>query len=82
MKFIWIMPIIGALMGSLTFLATLGLADSAPKEAAGYAMAMALAVIPYVLAKAIYTMGTTKVEADARRIAEAVEHLAKTAKCL
>lgn len=78
MKALWLLPIIGAILGSLTFLATMASASSAPQEAAGNAMAIALAVIPYVLVRGIYFMSETREQVDMRRIATAVEKMAKT----
>lgn len=80
MKAIWILPIIGALLGALVFLFTISVAKGSPQEAAGFAMAMALAVIPYVLARAIQEMNKSSIEADTKRIASAVEHMASTTK--
>jgi hypothetical protein len=77
MKALWLVPIIGALLGSLVFLLTLASATGAPQEAAGHAMAIALAVIPYVLVRAVYFMTETRVEIDTGRIAIAVEKLAE-----
>jgi hypothetical protein len=43
--------LLGSIVGLLVIAATMLLADSAPKEAAGYAMACAFAVVPYVMAR-------------------------------
>lgn len=80
MKVIWILPIIGALLGALVFVLTIGSAKGAPQEAAGFAMAMALAVIPYVLVRAVQAMSTSSLEDDTRRVARATEHMAGTTK--
>ena len=47
----YVFSLLGSLAGLLAIIGTLLLADSAPKEAAGYAMACALAVVPYVMAR-------------------------------
>lgn len=52
-KIVWVLPLIGSVLASLVAVATALLADSAPKEAAGFAMACALAIIPYVIARSI-----------------------------
>lgn len=78
MKALWILPIIGAILGALTFLLTLASARGAPQEAAGHAMALALAIIPYVLVRAVYAMTETRTEVDLRRIATAVEKMTDT----
>lgn len=78
MKVFWLLPILGAVLGSLVFLLTLGAARGAPQEAAGYAMAMAIAVIPYVLTRAIQFMTDSQVQIDVKRIADAVEKMTDT----
>ncbi len=78
MKALWLLPIIGAILGSLVFLLTIGAARGAPQEAAGHAMALALAVIPYVLVRAVYFMTDNPVEMDVKRIANAVEKMTDT----
>lgn len=51
-KFLWVLALLGALGGGLVLLLTVGAAQGAPQQAAGAAVAVALAVIPYVLARA------------------------------
>lgn len=48
-KFLSILHIISTILGCLYFLATFAMAKSAPQEAAGFAGAIAFAVIPYCL---------------------------------
>ncbi len=43
----------GALLGMVQLVLTHATAESAPQQAAGFAMAMAYAVVPYVLARAV-----------------------------
>jgi hypothetical protein len=50
--FLWLLPIGGALAGALTFVEMYYLADSAPQQAAGAAMAATWAILPYVVARA------------------------------
>ena len=47
----YVFSLLGSIVGLLVIVVTLLVADSAPKEAAGYAMACALAVVPYVMAR-------------------------------
>ncbi len=47
----YVFSLLGSIAGLLVIIGTLLVADSAPKEAAGYAMACALAVVPYVMAR-------------------------------
>lgn len=56
MRIVFLLPLIGAIIGSLITLGTLVMTNSAPQEAAGYAMACAFAVVPYVLARSIQIM--------------------------
>jgi hypothetical protein len=48
----WGMTAIGAFSGAGQFVFTVANAESAPQQAAGFAMAVAYAVIPYVFARA------------------------------
>ena len=50
---IWVLPLLGALIGGAELAANWSSADSAPKEAALERLALACAVIPYCLARAL-----------------------------
>lgn len=52
MAFLWVVTLVGAVVGGLIFIGTTFGAKSAPQEAAGYAMAVACVVIPYVFTRA------------------------------
>ena len=52
MRFIWILPLFGSLIAGLEFFDSLMSAASAPQQAAGAAMAMCWAILPYVFARA------------------------------
>ena len=51
-RVLWALTAIGAMLGILQMVMTSSTAESAPQQAAGFAMAIAYAVIPYVLARA------------------------------
>ena len=51
-KALWIITIIGCVLGALTAFAGIAGANGAPQEAAAAAMGLAFAVIPYCLARA------------------------------
>lgn len=51
-KLLWVLAIFGALFGGLILLVGVSGASGAPQEAAAAAIAAAMAVIPYVLARA------------------------------
>ena len=53
MKFFWYLTFFGSLAGGLFLFAVLTTAEGAPQEGAGAAIAVALAVIPYCLARSI-----------------------------
>ncbi len=55
-KIFWIITIIGSGLGLLILIATLMGASGAPQEAAGAAIAVAFAVIPYCVARAVSEM--------------------------
>jgi len=59
---LWILTLLGALGGGLTLLGVTFSANGAPQQAAGAAMAAALAVIPYCLARAFSELGATNTE--------------------
>jgi hypothetical protein len=58
-KLFYLFAFAGALIGALDFIGMIGIAESAPQQAAAAAMAMAWAVIPYVLARALEKMGAS-----------------------
>jgi hypothetical protein len=53
MKVMWIITLVGAVLGGGNFLFTTLYAVSAPQQAAGAAIAVAAAVIPYCMARAV-----------------------------
>lgn len=53
MIFLYVIAIIGAILGGITFVFGTVFASGAPQQAAVAAMAVALAVIPYVLARSV-----------------------------
>ena len=57
-KTFWIITLIGSGLGILTLIGTLMGASSAPQQAAGAAIAVAFAVIPYCAARAISEIKT------------------------
>ena len=54
---LWILTVLGSLIGGLTLLVGLLAAQSSPQEASVSAMAIAFAVIPYCLARAVSELG-------------------------
>ncbi|MGC2493272.1 hypothetical protein [Candidatus Binatus sp.] len=52
MRAVWILPLLGSLIAGFEFFNSLISATSAPQQAAGAAMAMCWAVLPYVFARA------------------------------
>lgn len=54
MKFFEVVTFIGAAFGALTLLVTIVGAESAPQQAAGSAIAVALAIIPYVVVATLH----------------------------
>lgn len=57
MKFLWFITVLGAILGAITLVLGVMSAGGAPGEAAAAAIAVALAVIPYCLARACQEMG-------------------------
>jgi hypothetical protein len=50
-KICWGVTALATVVSSLLFVSTMGAANGAPQEAAGAAMALAIAVIPYVFTR-------------------------------
>lgn len=86
-SFLAFFSLIGSLLGGIIILLTISQAGSAPQEAAGYAMACAFAVVPYVLARSVGMMSDdaesrqirlTKAAEDSQRALEDIKrHLTK-----
>lgn len=76
-RILWLLPIFGALIGGFLVMTTMFAAKSAPQEAAGYAMACAFAVVPYVLVRAIMAMTDQRWERDLKSIAKTLEAQAR-----
>ena len=53
MALIWLLPLLGTLLGSVILLGAFTTANGAPQEAAGAALASACAILPYVFARSI-----------------------------
>ena len=51
--FFWVLTIIGSVLGGLVILVTPGSAKSAPQEAAGAAIGLSFAILPYCIARAV-----------------------------
>lgn len=49
----WIIALISSIIAGLVFVVIVSTAKGAPQEAAGAAIALCIAVIPYVLARAV-----------------------------
>lgn len=76
MKYIlWAFTLLGALLGGLVIIFTIAAAKGAPQEAAGYAMACALAVVPYVFTKAALAISAASRKESTDRIVQALHSL-------
>ena len=73
MKVLWLLTLIGALFGGATILFTLAASSSAPQQAAGFAMACALAIVPYVFSKAVQGMVADSTSEEVDRIIAAIK---------
>jgi hypothetical protein len=51
--FFWVIAIVGAVFGGLQLFSSMMSATGAPQQAAGAAMGAAMAIIPYVIARAV-----------------------------
>lgn len=52
-KVLWILTIIFSIIGAVLFAGAMSSANGAPQQAAGAAMALCFAVIPYVISRAV-----------------------------
>jgi hypothetical protein len=57
---VFVLPLLGSLLGGLILVGTLGSAQGAPQEAAGAAFACAAALLPYVFARSVEKMGSSR----------------------
>lgn len=73
MRILWLLPILGAVAASFILLLTFTMTKGAPQEAAGAALACAVAIIPYVLCKALIGLFSQTPGARADRIVAAIE---------
>lgn len=73
MRALWAMPLIGAILGTFTILFTLAGGGAAPGQAAGYAMACALAIVPYVFTRAVIGLGDATRNQSTERIVAAIK---------
>lgn len=64
MKILWFLASIGGIFGLGMMILGFGAATSAPQEAAATSMAVAAAVIPYVLVRCFQLFGQAEREAD------------------
>ncbi len=51
--FCWVIALLGSIAAGAVFVEMMSVATSAPQEAAGAAIAVGIAIIPYVLARAV-----------------------------
>ena len=80
MRFFWIVTALSTGLAALITLITMLTSKSAPQEAAGYAWACALAVIPYVFTRALEALGAPEErKRDLNRLVKAIERGPDTA---
>ena len=79
MSFLWLFTLLGTCVSALIMFGTFVGAKGAPQEAAGYAMACAFAVVPYVFTRAVQGMTGMSRGAATNRIVKALEELKKPA---
>ena len=74
-RLMWIAVVVGAGIGGLILLATMATANGAPQEAAGAALAVAMAVLPYVTARAFQRGLESPEERELKRLSEKLQLL-------
>ena len=78
-RILWVLPILGSIAGLVVAFMTFTSSTSAPQEAAGFAMACALAVVPYVLARSVMAMCDSGESGSLDRIASILERQSRQA---
>lgn len=73
MKFLWFVTLLASIVGGLIFVLTLATSKGAPQEAAGYAMACAACIVPYVFTRAAQAIWRTDPGKHVDRIVAAIE---------
>lgn len=73
----WLLSLLGSLAAGVIIFLTMTMAKGAPQEAAGYAMACAFAVVPYVLARSIAAMSDNETLVEICRSLQAIERQGK-----
>ena len=73
LKFSWIVTLICTVIAALIAFGTMFNAKSAPQEAAGFAMALAFVVIPYVFTRAVEGLTAKEWAADVKAIRKQLE---------
>lgn len=73
MRFFWATTLFGGVIGTLTILFTMLFSNSAPQQAAGYAMACAVTVVPYVFTRAAQELFGLSRDESTSRIIEAIK---------
>lgn len=73
MPILWFLTLLSSLLAALTILFTTVAGQSAPQQAAGYAMACALAIVPYVFTRAVEAIKGPDRGESTRRIVDAIE---------
>jgi hypothetical protein len=74
MKVLWVLVILGVAAGTLQFIEVLtSTSISAPQQAAGGAMAVAFAILPYCFVRAIQFMAESPSERELKRLNESLE---------
>lgn len=75
MRFFWVLTLLSCLAAGLIMLLTMASGGSAPQEAAGYAMACAFAVVPYVFTRAAEAIAGLTSRESVAKIVTAIESL-------
>lgn len=75
MKALWIVTLVSTSFAAMALLVSLASAKGAPQEAAGAAIACAMAIIPYVFTRAIQGLSSRPRQQDVQEVVRAIESL-------
>lgn len=74
MNFLWLVTLLCSVVAALAVAATTLSSASAPQQAAAYAGACALAIIPYVFSRAAEMMTAKSATQNTDRVVAAIDH--------
>lgn len=76
-RLLWFVTLLCTILSGVIIIFTTMVSKGAPQEAAGYAMACAIAIVPYVFTKAFSAMVSASRKESTDRIVQAIHQMTK-----